>query len=279
MDINKCIKEAIELIERPKSESAYRFNEYDSIYAFTNENIKDYYQYFNYDNSTLSITSSGDHMLHSVLGGSKRIVLFDINKLTKFYVELKVAAIKELKYADFIKYFFSLDFLHLPTLDYEIFSKFSKALPCQSFEFWNSLYEYKQSFTLNDLYNLFSLPAQIELCAYYDLQEYKRLSKLLLDVELEFIDCNLFDITKHVNEQFSTIFLSNVFSYLEKSARDNFFNFILNDLNKILDINGMIQYSYNYKYFNSQFMNYNGDGFFEIGNSEFNIGIYKKVLK
>ena len=67
------------------------FKKYDSVYPYNNENINDYYSYFNYSGNVLSVASSGDHMLHAILAGSDDITLFDINILLIGFLPFEVA--------------------------------------------------------------------------------------------------------------------------------------------------------------------------------------------
>ena len=54
-------------------------------------------------------TSSGDHFLNLALEGATDITCFDINRLSKYYQELKITLIKRLDYSDFENILFSND--------------------------------------------------------------------------------------------------------------------------------------------------------------------------
>ena len=66
----------------------------DLIYPFTNENLFEYYNKNLENKRVISVTSSGDHILHAALGGAKEIIGFDINRFCKYYCALKIALIK-----------------------------------------------------------------------------------------------------------------------------------------------------------------------------------------
>ncbi|MCP4129922.1 MAG: DUF3419 family protein, partial [bacterium] len=50
------------------------------------------------------ITGSGDRPLHILLGNPAHVCAFDANRVQNFLLELKIAAIKELDYEDYIAF-------------------------------------------------------------------------------------------------------------------------------------------------------------------------------
>ena len=94
-----------------------RFN---SIYPFTSENIAGYMKELDLtDKKVITVTGSTDHILNAVLQGATEITTFDINPLTKPYMDLKISALKNLSYKNFIKL---LLFESNINLDYSIIS-------------------------------------------------------------------------------------------------------------------------------------------------------------
>ena len=94
-----------------------RFN---SIYPFTSENIAGYMKNLNLTNKkVLTVTGSTDHILNAVLQGATDITSFDINPLTKPYMDLKISAVKNLSYEEFIQF---LLFESKMNLDYNLIS-------------------------------------------------------------------------------------------------------------------------------------------------------------
>ena len=78
-----------------------RFN---SIYPFTSENIAGYMKDLDLTSKkVITVTGSTDHILNTILQGATEITTFDINPLTKPYMDLKISALKNLSYEDFIK--------------------------------------------------------------------------------------------------------------------------------------------------------------------------------
>ena len=77
-----------------------RFN---SIYPFTSENIAGYMKDLDLTGKkVITVTGSTDHILNAILQGATEITTFDINPLTKPYMDLKISALKNLSYEDFI---------------------------------------------------------------------------------------------------------------------------------------------------------------------------------
>ncbi len=81
------------------------FQPFTNIYPFTNENIKEYLEQYDFTNHTiLTVGASVDHILNLILFGATEIDYFDINPFTEFYVELKIAGVKALEEDEFISY-------------------------------------------------------------------------------------------------------------------------------------------------------------------------------
>ena len=94
-----------------------RFN---SIYPFTSENIAGYMKDLDLTGKkVITVTGSTDHILNAILQGATEITTFDINPLTKPYMDLKISALKNLSYKNFIKL---LLFESNINLDYSIIS-------------------------------------------------------------------------------------------------------------------------------------------------------------
>ena len=78
-----------------------RFN---NIYPFTTENIAGYMNDLDLTNKKIiTVTGSSDHIINAILKGSTNITTFDINPLTKYYMDLKLSAIRELSFEVFLK--------------------------------------------------------------------------------------------------------------------------------------------------------------------------------
>ncbi len=104
------IKFDIELLKKfliEKDPIKLEYNNYtnhsegDRIYTFTNEDMKLYPKVDLSNKNVLCVTSSGDHILNSVLQGAKNITGFDINRFCKYFSALKIATLKSYDFAKF----------------------------------------------------------------------------------------------------------------------------------------------------------------------------------
>ena len=239
-ELEKDINAAKDLLVNGRKFMAYPwFGYYDQIYPFNNEHIKLYYDNLDYSLGTLCVASSGDHMLHAILKGTDKIVMFDINKLTSYYCNLKLAAVKSLSHKEFFDFFGKCCDLSPMLSRRDLFEKIKSSLKEEDKYFWEELY--KVGLIESDkLFNLICTPMDN---AYYDKDKYERLQENANKFEYpKFICCNVLNLPSHLKDEdvFSAMLLSNIQGYLKKE--DNFPKLIYSDLNNHLAINGKIQY-------------------------------------
>ncbi len=216
------------------------FNKYGRVYPFNNEQINQYYKNFNYDGAVLTVASSGDHMLHSILAGATDITLFDINRLTKYFCMLKLAGIKTLSYEEFLIYFQVVP-LMVNLKNERLYNKVRKALLPEDKYFWDEVI--KDGLTEYNFY-----PSGFDIISfntsyydedtYYDLQE-----KALHFKKLKFLETDIFSLPSKLksSEKFSSIFLSNIIDYVDNLK---FEDLLANCLKEHLQEDGLIQTNY-----------------------------------
>ena len=158
------------------------FGNADYIYPWTNENLSDYYEKKLSGKRVLSVTSSGDHLLHAVLGGSKDIVAFDINHFAKYYAALKIALIKKYDYDDFFDYIECL-ICECPFLFINIINDVKEYLTTDEYLFWKEYIDIISSkkYLLCNPKTLFNIIADKTFNAYYDRNTYRILKDKLFD--------------------------------------------------------------------------------------------------
>ncbi len=104
--LEEDIKKAKYLIENHKF---YRNRDdiFDEIYPFTNENIKEMFDFFDFkDKNCLCVLGSSDQTFDMYLRGAKSVTAFDINPLTKYLFYLKRAALKaDLTKEEYLSFF------------------------------------------------------------------------------------------------------------------------------------------------------------------------------
>lgn len=110
------------------------------MYIYATEMVSKYYRELALKNKrVLSITGSGDQIINAYFFGAKEVVGFDINKYASFILELKISAILNLTYSEFIK-FFGKDMIS-GTFDVDLYNKFKKSLSVKTRRFFDGIYE------------------------------------------------------------------------------------------------------------------------------------------
>ena len=71
------------------------FNDYSKVYYSSNEDFKNMFSSVDMnDKSVLTVLASGDQAIHFYNKGAKRVDVFDVNKITKYYYGIRLLAIK-----------------------------------------------------------------------------------------------------------------------------------------------------------------------------------------
>ena len=196
-----------------------RFN---SIYLFTTENIAGYMKDLNLHNKkVITVTGSGDHVINAVLKGARKITTFDVNPLTKYYLDLKLAAIKYLSLDEFKEL---LLYENKNSFAYEVIKKLD--MNKESKKFWLDNLEtfnhngllLRKSALFNTKY--FDASRKIKENLYLNEENYAIVKDNLKDVDIEFIEKNIKDL--ELNEEYDYMFLSNISDYLKDIYEENY---------------------------------------------------------
>lgn len=198
-------------MQKVKENVMGRFN---SICLFTSENIAGYMKDLDLTGKkVITVTGSTDHILNAILQGATEITTFDINPLTKPYMDLKISALKNLSYEDFIKLFL---FESNMNLDYSIISSLDMSDESKMFwleqlsKFNNNGIELRNSSLFNTKY--FNPNSKLLQNLYLERSKYNLLKQQIKDVNITFINASLKDL--RVAEHFDYMFLSNISDYL-----------------------------------------------------------------
>ena len=192
------------------------------IYSFTTENIAGYMDELDLTNKKIiTVTGSSDHIINAILKGCLNITTFDINPYAKYYMDLKISALKELSYQEF------LDFLLYDSeksFSFEIISKLN--MEDESKMFWlrelakndNDGLKVKHS----NLFNLeyFDVQNKIACNLYLNQDNYDIIKKKLEFVKINFIESNLKNL--EINDHYDYMFLSNISDYISTIYEDNY---------------------------------------------------------
>lgn len=225
-----------------------RFN---SIYPFTSENIAGYMKNLNLTNKKVfTVTGSTDHILNAVLQGATDITSFDINPLTKPYMDLKISAVKNLSYEEFIQF---LLFESKMNLDYNLISSLDMFNESKNFwleqlsKFNNNGNELRNSPLFNTKY--FNPYSKLWQNLYLEKSKYNLLKQQLKNVDITFINASLKDL--RIEDNFDYMFLSNIADYLNLMYNRDELREYRDLLNKFQERVNIIYFAYLYDIGNS----------------------------
>ena len=210
------------------------------IYKTTNENINVYQYLFKDKKNLMSIIGSGDQVLNAILAGVYNIDCCDISVYPKYFLELKIGAIKTLSKEEYIKFI-------LDDFDEDLYDKTRPYLSKDALEFWDSLFNFFENY---EIYNstLFSsqtynINIQVDRNPY--LKEYNTLKEEIGKANISYFDGDIYDILKQTKKKYDLINLSSVIYYNEK-LRINYKEYL--ESLKCITSNGQIfSYLYNIK--------------------------------
>lgn len=177
------------------------------IYKMANEDVSIYKDYLKNSKRILSVISSGDQIIESITSEKKIIDCFDISKYPKYYLMLKLTALKALKKEDYVKLFIESP---LTTLD----------------EYYDDLY-YENIRKPNDfIYKSLS---------YLKDENYYKLRKNIENAELNFYEGDIFTLVSSLTSKYDLVYLSNIIDYANKKDYKNLLSkFNLNDNGVVL---------------------------------------------
>jgi len=231
----------------------------DKIEPFTTQNIKGLLNEFNLQNKkVLTILGNSDQLIDMCLIGVNDINTFDINPLTKYYYNLKKAALlSNITREQFLEYFC---YYHYPfynginkrSFNTETFEKICQYLEEESYKFWSCLYDEYNHLQIRNGKSLFlgnELPYKILIQTINYLNNNTNFyitKERIKNLNLSFINEDVRKLSNVLNEKYDFIFLSNIIEYLFKtnlnSINENHNN--QNQLSKLQEFkNLLITYS------------------------------------
>ncbi|MBQ6324000.1 MAG: DUF3419 family protein [Bacilli bacterium] len=213
--------------------------EYSKVFANTNEQLSAYFKMFPiYGEKVLTVAASGDHLLQAVSNGAKSVDVFDNNRFTFYIVRLKIAALKVLSHEEF-ENFFSInngaDYFFSPS----IYEKIRDYLDFEGRVFWDSVYQYGN---IKHIFRLVFGPQRHDLGkdSYRDEDNYYAIREVIDDVSIRYLYSNLFHLHKVLDERYKVIFLSNIYDWISRERKDYFKRYVLFELSKYLDDDGLM---------------------------------------
>lgn len=192
------------------------FHTTSAVYKISNERTQDYYSYLIGREKVLSVIGSGDQILNLILEGTKEIDAFDISSFPKYFLYLKMAAIKALSKEEYIEFFYEVS--HRSEVYDDMYDRISFYLDDEISSFWDSLFNF---FDWQDIYNstLFSSEPYIAANAINQnkfLQcdaAYEELRRALDDVVINVYEGDIFDLSCKIDGTYDLVYLSNIVYY------------------------------------------------------------------
>lgn len=217
-DLYNDIEASIYLI---KNDISYGIENYAPLCLFSNENGQAKNNLFHFDNKKiLCPAASGDQYLNAIFYNAKEIIIYDINKLAKYILNLKIAAIKALCYEEFLLFMFPrlLGRDNKFFLNSSLLKKIIPYLDKTDFLYWQELISYfkKNGYSKfidinNECYDEEEIKRE---CTFYSNNFFYNIlkQKLLVASNYEFILRDIRDL--EIEGQFDLIDLSNIISSL-----------------------------------------------------------------
>jgi len=243
-------------LEKFTDNSYYRSNNgkngtVTQAYPFSNEKLHNVFKHLrNIKSRCLTVGSSGDQLLYCLYYGCKDVTLIDANLYSKYWINYKMAAIKNLSFDVFKEYFLNaLDSNEKNPFNYEIYSKIFHDLPDDSKEFWGSIFleEYTPQEIFANIINRRDINIdRVFSIFYHDVNAYNKLQQIIKNnnYKLEFINENFPNFYSAIEGKFDVILLSNIKKYVgDATFKQNVDALYKYNLNK----GGIIQLHYEYR--------------------------------
>lgn len=233
----------------------------NTLYPLSNEIL---YLYSTFD-FTNTLTTATDHFFYALLNGAENITIYDMNGMTKLWLEFKIAAISALSFEEFWELFAYIlpeskiyyNDERLEELLNKIKASLKETISEEEFEVFEEwMKEFK---TKEDFKKFFSLYFDFRNSIFTEAANYKILKERINneDLEVTYLNTNITNLSTRLSEinsgKFTTIITSNITDYVDK---DTFTTEVIMPLKEYLEDNGIIQIEYIYLYTtNSRFIN------------------------
>ena len=198
------------------------------IYAFTNENLRQYIDLLNIAYGRVAtVGSSGDQVFYSVFKDAEEVTLIDGNPYAKPMVELKKSAIENMTYDEFMRYWSKENILN-PKTTKELLGDIS----AESRKFFEYILEQMSGANYYEIsdrivnHNSFA-PIYYTIrdmqfsagCEFYDnKRSYNILKKKLYDAKITYELSEFNRFTEHLKGKYNSIILSNVWDYVDSGS-------------------------------------------------------------
>ena len=235
------------------------FGIYSRLYAMTTENLAGILNNIDIEpKSVLTVASSGDQVAESVLHGAEKVTCFDINPFSFYQAKLKLAAIKNLSYENFLNFFCVKKICNSNNrfLNDETLEKLASDLDDDTYEFFtyiNDTFNHDSNEIQKNIYYNFSynLNHMKTMCNYLKEDNYNKVKRKLYNTKVDYIETDFKKLDAEINEKYDLIMLSNINDSINNMYKKNSLKQYYNDVMKLVDNlndNGIIQLAYLYTY-------------------------------
>lgn len=236
------ITESLKIIDNTASNinGNSTFHSSSFIYKMANEDVSIYKDYLKNSKRILSVISSGDQIIESITSEKKIIDCFDISKYPKYYLMLKLAALKVLKKEDYVKLFIESP---LTTLDeyYDdlYYENIRKNLNGIYKKYWDALFSHTDWYEIfgSRLFQSDAMPNDFiyKSLSYLKDENYYKLRKNIENAELNFYEGDIFTLVSSLTSKYDLVYSSNIIDYANKKDYKNLLSkFNLNDNGVVL---------------------------------------------
>lgn len=254
--VSEHINKTIELINGSKF--YYGFDKYSRIYFNNTENIKGTQDSLNINKGSrvLTTTGSSEQALNAIFHGATLVDAFDLNILSGYFLDFKIAAVLSLDYEEYLEFMklFSLNYKH----EYvrENYLKIRKNMPKDTKDYWDNvlffrLKDYRKNISIiKELFTSFLSDKDLmERCDFLSNEDnYNILKNNLGNCLIRFINCDVNCLTQIINNKYDLIYLSNIADYISTSKEGliPFRDYLKNDLYNYLSDSGELVAAYLY---------------------------------
>ena len=230
--LNEDISLAQQIVSRKIIPQRHIYSDISGIYKGTNEDIfaKPYIDTLKDKKRILSVISSGDQIINSILFGSKDIEGYDISRFPKYYLMLKLAAIRGLTKEEFLNFFFGD--IHNELFCEELYAKLYPYLNDESRIFWDSLFDFFDPCELNESLlfrsDIMNKNIMIRNNPYLKGENFDIVKSKIKGIKIKFHNGNIFDLINSDMKGFNLVNLSNIIHYYKVENKDysSYRNFI-----------------------------------------------------
>ena len=218
-NLNEDITLAQQIVSRKKLPSGTMFSDISGLYRTTNEYIssKNYLETIKDKERILSVIGSGDQIINSILLGSTDIEGYDISRFPKYYLKLKLAALKSLSKKEYLNFF--MGDIHNEIFNEDTYSKIVSNLDEESNAFWDSLFDYFDPVEINESLlfrtEITNKKITIDNNPYLQDDNYEIVKSKINGINIKFHMGSIFNIINSDMKGFDLVNLSNIINYIK----------------------------------------------------------------